>query len=70
MLLRMEDIELLHNVNSESSARPSKRRIVSLALHPELLVKLDEQVRVTKTSRNWLVERILEGFLNNLSEAE
>lgn len=42
-----------------------KKRIVTLALRPELIARLDAHALTSKVSRNWLIERLCEGWCDD-----
>jgi Ribbon-helix-helix protein, copG family len=55
--------------NELPSKQTTAKRITSIALQPSLLAKLDAHARKAKVSRNWVVERILEGWVESQEEA-
>jgi Ribbon-helix-helix protein, copG family len=57
-------------LTNKQSIKPSAaKRITSIALRRDLLAKLDLHARKSKVSRNWVVERILEGWVEGHEEA-
>jgi Ribbon-helix-helix protein, copG family len=56
-------------LTNELPIKPSSaKRITSIALRRDLLAKLDAHARKSKVSRNWVVERILEGWIQSQDE--
>jgi hypothetical protein len=45
--------------------KPATKRITSVQLSTELLVRLDRHARLSKVSRNWIIERVLEGWCDD-----
>jgi Ribbon-helix-helix protein, copG family len=58
------------NLTNELPIKPSSaKRITSIALRRDLLAKLDAHARKAKVSRNWVVERILEGWVESQEDS-
>jgi Ribbon-helix-helix protein, copG family len=55
--------------NDLPSKQTVAKRITSIALRRDLLAKLDAHAQKAKVSRNWVVERILEGWVESQEEA-
>jgi Ribbon-helix-helix protein, copG family len=54
------------NITNKQPSKPSSaKRITSIALRKDLLAKLDLHAEKAKVSRNWVVERILEGWVES-----
>jgi hypothetical protein len=59
-------METITNLTNEQTSKPSTaKRITWIALRRDLLAKLDLHAQKAKVSRNWVVERILEGWVES-----
>jgi Ribbon-helix-helix protein, copG family len=57
-------------LTNELPIKPSSaKRITSIALRKDLLAKHDAHAQKAKVSRNWVIERILEGWVESQEEA-
>jgi predicted transcriptional regulator len=55
-------------IDESPTKSPRKKRIVTFALRPELIARLDAHARASKVSRNWLIERLCEGWCDDQEE--
>jgi Ribbon-helix-helix protein, copG family len=55
--------------NDLPSKQPTAKRVTSIALRRDLLAKLDAHAQKAKVSRNWVVERILEGWVESQEDS-